>query len=95
MFGRLRVRILTSILSVLFVVYVHLSQSLQGTARVVSRAGYARTLSDTLTTVSSECMDVDIRDGGERTPSRSGYSSSAEYLVWTCLERELFSRFGK
>jgi len=45
-FGCLRVRILTSILSILFGVYVGLSQSLQQTARMFSRAGYARTLSD-------------------------------------------------
>jgi hypothetical protein len=45
-FGCLRVRILTIVLSILFGVYVGLSQTLQRTATILSRAGYARTLSD-------------------------------------------------
>ena len=46
-----------------------------------------------VTTVSSEFMDVEIRDGSERIPSCSGYSSSAERLVWTSLERGKFLPF--
>jgi hypothetical protein len=34
-----------------------------------------------VTTVSIECMDVDIRDEGESTPSRSGYSSPSECII--------------
>jgi hypothetical protein len=40
-------------------------------------------------------MDVDARDGGDRTPSCSDYSSPAECLVWKSLERVNFFPFGK
>jgi len=93
-FGCLRVRILISILSVLFGMYVGLSghfSELLGWCLLQGTPETFQILSLMRTTVSSECMD--IRDGGERTSSRSGYCSSAECLVWTSLERENFLPF--